>query len=132
MAWRRWFKAHDVSPFEVSYNDLTKDAAGVVRSIVELLGVENDEPDGVYVPAVNKQGDETNNEWIERYERETAASAESRPADDDAAGRPSPAKKDSSPAAQPSQAQAASFLTVTTNSPRASQPEQPRRRGSST
>ncbi len=110
IAWRRWFKAHEVSPFEVSYNDLTKDAAGVVRSIVELLGVENDEPDEAHVPAVNKQGDETNNEWIERYERETAASGESRPADDAKAGRPSPAKKDSSPALQPSQVPAANFF----------------------
>jgi trehalose 2-sulfotransferase len=109
LAWRRWFKAHKVSAFDVSYNDLTKDAAGVVRGIVELLGVENDEPDEVYVPAVDKQGDETNNEWIERYEREAAASGEGRPAHDDASGRPSRAKKDSSPA-KPSQAPAADFF----------------------
>jgi trehalose 2-sulfotransferase len=106
-AWRRWFKAHKVSSFDVSYNDLTKDAAGVVRGILELLGVENDEPDEVYVPAVDKQGDETNNEWIERYEREAAA--ESRAADD-ALSRPSRAKKDASPAPKPSQAPAAHFF----------------------
>ena len=130
MAWRRWFKAHEVSPFEVSYNDLTKDAAGVVRSIVELLGVENDEPDEVHVPAVNKQGDETNNEWIERYERETAASSESR--DDAKAGRPSPAKK--TRARRPSQVrlQPQIFSTVTTNSRGASRRGQLRRRVSST
>jgi LPS sulfotransferase NodH/predicted O-methyltransferase YrrM len=73
LAWRRWFKAHKVSPFELTYNDLTKDAAAVVRRIVQLLGVENDEPEEVFVPSVDKQGDETNNEWIERYEKETAA-----------------------------------------------------------
>jgi len=110
LAWRRWFKAHEVSPFEVSYNDLTKDAASVVRGIVELLGVENDEPEEVYVPSVEKQGDETNHEWIERYERETAARGGSRPADVDTASPPSRAKKDSSPAPQPSQAPAAHFF----------------------
>lgn len=110
LAWRRWFKAHEVSPFEVSYNDLTKDAAGVVRGIIKLLGVENDEPEEVYVPSVDKQGDETNNEWIERYERETAGSGGSGTAEDDMAGRPSRAKKDSSPAPQPGQAPAAHFF----------------------
>jgi trehalose 2-sulfotransferase len=101
LAWRRWFKAHGVSSFDVTYTDLTKDAAGVVRRIVELLGVANDEPDEVLIPSVEKQGDETNNEWIERYEREAAAGGP-RPAEgDDAAGRPSlAAKKDLSPAPQ--------------------------------
>ncbi len=110
LAWRRWFKAHNVSPFEVSYNDLTKDAAGVVRGIIKLLGVENDEPEEVYVPSVEKQGDETNNEWIERYERETAGSGGSGTAEDDTAGRPSRPKTDLSPAPQPGQAAAAHFF----------------------
>jgi SAM-dependent methyltransferase len=43
----------------------------VVRGVIELLGVENDEPDVVDVPAVNKQSDETNEEWIERFERDS-------------------------------------------------------------
>jgi trehalose 2-sulfotransferase len=110
LAWRRWFKAHKVSAFDVSYNDLTKDAAGVVRGIVELLGVENDEPDEVYVPGVDKQGDETNNEWIERYEREAAANGESRPAADGSVARPPRDKNLSSPGAQPSQAPAVHFF----------------------
>ncbi len=68
--WKRWFKAHRVSPFHVTYNDLTTDATGVVRNVVELLGVANDEPDHIHVPSVAKQGDETNDEWIERFKRE--------------------------------------------------------------
>ena len=111
LAWRRWFKAHKVSPFDVSYNDLTKDSAGVVRRIVELLGVENDEPDEVYVPSVEKQGDETNNEWIERYERETAEVGGLGPAEDTDTARPSrAAKQDSSPAPLPSQPPAAAHF----------------------
>jgi trehalose 2-sulfotransferase len=88
LAWRRWFKAHKVSPFELTYNELTKDAAGVVRRIVELLGVDNDEAEEVFVPSVEKQGDETNNEWIERYEREAAADGRGAAAEDSAASRP--------------------------------------------
>jgi trehalose 2-sulfotransferase len=71
--WRRWFEANGVLPFQVTYEDLTADPEGVVRGVVELLGVENDEPDVVDVPAVNKQGDETNAEWIERFEGESKA-----------------------------------------------------------
>ncbi len=77
--WRRWFEDHNVTPFQVNYYDLSSDADGVVRSIVELLGVQNDEPDEVDVPPANKQADETNQEWIERFQQETQ-SARSRPA----------------------------------------------------
>ncbi len=68
--WRGWFEAHGVTPHQVTYDDLTADPDGVVRDIVGLLGVQNDESDVVNVPPVNKQGDETNEEWIERFERE--------------------------------------------------------------
>jgi LPS sulfotransferase NodH len=71
--WRHWFERHNVTPFPVTYNDLTANAAGVVRGVVELLGVQDDEPEEVDVPPAKKQGDETNQEWIERFERETRA-----------------------------------------------------------
>ena len=71
LTWRRWFEAHGVTPFQVTYDRLTADADGVVRSIVELLGVQGDEPDIVNVPPAKKQGDETNQEWIERFQRDT-------------------------------------------------------------
>ena len=73
LAWRRWFEAHNVVPFELTYNDLTTNPDGVVRSIIERLDVANEEREDVYVPPVEKQGDETNNEWIERFERERTA-----------------------------------------------------------
>ncbi len=80
--WRKWFAAQNVTPFEVAYTDLTADTAAVVRSIVELLGVQNDEPDDVVnVPPVEKQGDETNEEWIARFQRETRIAGVSREAD---------------------------------------------------
>jgi LPS sulfotransferase NodH len=85
LTWREWFETQNVTPFPVTYDDLTTDAAGVVRSIVELLGVQDDEPDEVNVPPARKQGDETNQEWIERFQRETQAGIKPRAAD--AAGR---------------------------------------------
>ena len=44
-----------------------------MRSIVELLGVQDDERVEVTVPPAKKQSDETNEEWIERFEREAKA-----------------------------------------------------------
>jgi trehalose 2-sulfotransferase len=71
--WRRWFAAHDVTPFEITYDELTADAERVVRSVVELMGVEKDEPEQVNVPPAEKQADETNQDWIERFRRESQA-----------------------------------------------------------
>jgi trehalose 2-sulfotransferase len=73
LSWRRWFEAHKVTPFQVTYDQLTADPEAVVRSIVEFLGVQNDEPEQVNVPPAKKQADETNSEWIERFLRESKA-----------------------------------------------------------
>lgn len=73
LTWRRWFETHKVAPFQVTYDELTADAAGVVRRFVEFLGVENDERDEVDVPPARKQADETNQEWMERFESESKA-----------------------------------------------------------
>jgi len=78
--WHRWFEAHKVAPFPVVYDELTADTERVVGRIVRLLGVENDVPEAVDVPPAKKQGDETNEEWIERFERETGLSGEHRAA----------------------------------------------------
>ena len=42
-----------------------------IQSVVEYLEVQNAERDEVKVPPVEKQSDDTNQEWIERFRRET-------------------------------------------------------------
>jgi LPS sulfotransferase NodH len=79
--WLKWFDAQNVAPFQLTYEDLTADTAGTVSSIVELLGVQNDERVEVAVPPAKKQSDETNQEWIERFEREAKAGGEGPKAD---------------------------------------------------
>ena len=78
--WRRWFETHKITPFQVTYDELTADAARVVRGFVEYLGVQNDERDEVDIPPAKKQADETNQEWIERFEREETALGQRRQA----------------------------------------------------
>jgi trehalose 2-sulfotransferase len=70
LKWPRWFEAHGIEPFHVVYEDLIADTPKVIRSIVELLGVADDEPDDVLVPPTKRQGDGTNRDWIERFESE--------------------------------------------------------------
>ena len=67
--WLRWFATNNIRPFIVHYEDLVADCAKVTRSIVELLEVANDEPEEISLPVLEKQADETNFEWRERFER---------------------------------------------------------------
>jgi LPS sulfotransferase NodH len=76
--WKRWFEANNITPFELTYEGLTADMDRTVRNVVQLLGVQNDEPDVVELPATKKQSDETNEKWIERFRREMPAGEEPR------------------------------------------------------
>jgi len=81
LGWSRWFEANNVQPVVVKYEELSADKAGVIRSIIELFGVQNDEPQEVHLPAVEKQGDGTNKEWVASFKQETEAGIELRKAD---------------------------------------------------
>jgi LPS sulfotransferase NodH len=85
--WLNWFKAKNITPFRLTYEDLLADPAGTVQRVVEHLGVQDAERDEVKVPPVEKQGDDTNQEWIERFRRETEGGGDSQlgvpPADAD-------------------------------------------------
>jgi trehalose 2-sulfotransferase len=69
LGWLQWFMANRIKPHLVHYEDLIADAASVTRSIVELLDVANDEPEQVALPVLEKQGDEVNLEWRDRFQR---------------------------------------------------------------
>jgi len=79
--WARWFETHQIDPFVVTYENLIADTTGVVRSVVEFMGVRNDERREVPLPDFEKQGDETNEEWVARFRRESRADAGSREGD---------------------------------------------------
>ncbi len=89
--WLNWFKANNITPFRLTYEDLLADPAGTVQRVVEHLGVQDAERDEVKVPPVEKQGDDTNQEWIERFRRETEGGGDSQlgapPADADSKRR---------------------------------------------
>jgi hypothetical protein len=88
LGWQRWFEAHDVNPVVVFYEELMANPAGVVRSIVEYLDVQDDEPNIIRLPPVKKQGDDTNKEWVARFEREVQGGVATN--EDAAAGQQTP------------------------------------------
>ena len=69
LGWLRWFEANRITPSIVQYEDSVADAASVIRSIVELLDVANDEPEQIALPVLEKQGDQVNLEWRDRFQR---------------------------------------------------------------
>jgi LPS sulfotransferase NodH len=76
IGWWRWFEANAVTPFVVTYEDMLADKDSTVRSIMELLEVQNDEPEKVDLPAVEKQADEINAEWMQRFGGDTKVAKE--------------------------------------------------------
>jgi trehalose 2-sulfotransferase len=71
--WWRWFEANGVTPFVVTYEDMVSDKDAVVRSVVELLEVQNDIAEKIDLPDVEKQGDEINAEWASRFAKDQVA-----------------------------------------------------------
>jgi hypothetical protein len=76
--WLRWFDLHKIAPHRITYEDLIADTPATVRSIVERFGVQNDEPDDLNLPPIEKQSDDTNREWIECFVRETRSDGDPR------------------------------------------------------
>jgi 2-polyprenyl-3-methyl-5-hydroxy-6-metoxy-1,4-benzoquinol methylase len=79
-AWRRWFESSKINPFVVTYESLAADQAAMARGVIELLGVENDEPQPVRCRVLKRQSDGINQEWISRYNSEAPVSEHMRSA----------------------------------------------------
>jgi trehalose 2-sulfotransferase len=77
--WRQWFETNKIDPFVVKYEKLAADQNAVVRSIKELLGAQDDEPQEVRFKAIERQGDSTNREWVARYKSEVAGNGAAMP-----------------------------------------------------
>jgi LPS sulfotransferase NodH len=69
--WTRWFESNGIDPFVVTYEDLGADKAGVVRGIVEFLGVQGDQPEKVrHLTEFELRTGGITEEWAARFERE--------------------------------------------------------------
>jgi LPS sulfotransferase NodH len=71
LGWTRWFESRGVEPLVVAYEDFAADKAGVVRRVVEFLGVQGDEPEEVRHPVKFKlRASRVRGRWAARFERE--------------------------------------------------------------
>jgi trehalose 2-sulfotransferase len=77
LGWWRWFDTNGVTPFVVTYEDLLADKDSVVRSVMELLEVQNDKAEKIVLPTVEKQSDEMNADWVARFAGNRAAARDS-------------------------------------------------------
>jgi len=69
--WLRWFEANHIDPIEIKYEKLAADRAGVIRGIMDTVGVQNDEPQAVRFKTIERQSDRTNQDWVARFKRDT-------------------------------------------------------------
>ena len=65
-AWRSWFAANGIEPLEVRYEELAADPSGVAKRVVALLGLAA----ATIAPQTERQADELNAQWAERYRAE--------------------------------------------------------------
>jgi LPS sulfotransferase NodH len=68
-AWRAWFSRYGVTPYELTYEQLTADLAGTTRGVLTHLGLDPDA--GRPVTARHRrQADRLNDDWAARYRAE--------------------------------------------------------------
>lgn len=72
-AWRRWFAAQGIEPFEVTYEDLCANIAGTILGALAFLGQEPLPGRTIGPPReLMKQADAVTEEWISRYRQLSA------------------------------------------------------------
>jgi LPS sulfotransferase NodH len=66
--WRQFFQQHNISPLELSYEELVRDNEGTVRRVLGFLGIP---AENVIVPppTLRVQADDRSQEWEARYRR---------------------------------------------------------------
>ena len=68
--WRQHFAATGVTPIEVVYEDFVADYEGTMRRVLDAVGFAHAE---VPEPQIERQSDDTNNEWIARFLAESGS-----------------------------------------------------------
>jgi trehalose 2-sulfotransferase len=70
IGWMRWFAANAIEPFVLTYQQMTTRTDAAVLSIIELLDVENDEPQRLRIALAEKPSDRVSQQWAARFQRE--------------------------------------------------------------
>lgn len=65
--WKKWFAEAGVTPLEVDFSELAADTSGQIARVLTALGLD---PNLAPPPALERQGNDRSNDWIERYRAE--------------------------------------------------------------
>jgi LPS sulfotransferase NodH len=66
--WERWFAERGIEPLTFRYRDIASDPIESVRRVLEHLGI--DDAPATFGPRLERQADERNELWVERYNEE--------------------------------------------------------------
>jgi LPS sulfotransferase NodH len=69
-AWRDWFTRHGVTPYEITYEQLTADLAGTTRGVLTHLGLDPDAAQPI-TARHRRQADRLNDAWAARFRAES-------------------------------------------------------------
>lgn len=69
LRWQHWFQAQGIAPYQITYDALSADPLGTLKSLLVELGLDASAAGGV-VPGVAKLADATNREWAEKFRAE--------------------------------------------------------------
>jgi trehalose 2-sulfotransferase len=64
--WRKFFAEHEISPLELTYEELVQDLEGTVRRVLGFLGISAEAIE-VPPPTLRRQADHLSREWEVRY-----------------------------------------------------------------
>lgn len=67
--WLSWFKAEEIKPISITYENLSKDPPAILRDVLCALGFAPSVGEHV-TPSVQKMSDRFSEDWIERFLKE--------------------------------------------------------------
>ncbi len=67
--WEAWFEEQGIEPLRLSYEGLSADPIGILRGVLDRLGLDPDIANGVTL-GVRKLADATNRDWVQRLRSE--------------------------------------------------------------
>ncbi len=72
-SWDAYFLGHGARPMKVTYEDLALDTEGVVRGVLDYLGIPQPADLEIRAPGLSVQADEISEEWVRRVHEHLAA-----------------------------------------------------------
>lgn len=67
--WNDWFARERIEPLRLSYDELSQDSSGILRRVLDVLGLDPDTARGVS-PGVRKLADSVSNDWVTQFRAE--------------------------------------------------------------